>query len=51
MASELELELQVVVSCPAWVLETELGSLRAGSVLNHSDSSPAPKGIFCRLIG
>lgn len=39
---DLEVELQVVVSLPMWVLGTELGSSgRAGNTLKHEAISPA----------
>lgn len=31
----LVLELQAVVSCPTWVMQSELGSGRTGSSLKH----------------
>lgn len=43
----LELELQVVVSPPTWLLGLELrSSVRVVQVLHHSDISPASRTIF-----
>lgn len=47
----LELEAQVVVSCPTWVLGTKLGpSERARSVLNHCAIPPVPCVDFYAVI-
>lgn len=47
----LELDLQTVVSCPTWVLRTELRS--SGSLANplyHGASSPALSLVFQKLF-
>lgn len=45
--SSLELELQVVLTHPTWVMRTEHGSSgRAGSILNDQVISPAPIFTF-----
>lgn len=48
VSDPFELKLQVIVSCPAWMLDTELGfSVRAMHALHGWASSPA---LGCLLI-
>lgn len=43
----LEMELQAAVSCPMWVVESELGSwARVVCILNYEAISPSLNHIF-----